>query len=70
MEIVKYNKRAGKLTPVIRQIVSKQGRVFHIATTNAGIMVRFQPIFMETEWRYLRDISYKALADWLFSKSH
>lgn len=70
MQVVKYNKRAGKLTPVIRQVKSKRGMIFHITQTNAGIMVQFPSVTRFVgEWRYLRDIDFEALASWLWKKT-
>lgn len=69
MEELKYNKRAGHRTGVIRQVVSSRGHVFYLKKVDGIILVKYPSYFLETDYTRVTSISYTALRAWLLSKA-
>lgn len=67
----KFNKRAGKITPVVRIVTSSAGREFALIVGLTGEPLVKLPSFAvgyETQFQLLKEIRYFALRDWLASK--
>jgi hypothetical protein len=73
MNVCKYNKRANAYTPVVRQVVSKQGQVFFLRYARVGRRILLCALFPQAYqmntgkpcWIAVKDVSWKALKFWL-----
>jgi len=75
MQKTKFNKRAGKPTPVVRMVQSKRGLHYFLAyNTRPGyeheLLVKFPAVlFQNPPFQLLDGVSWGKMRDWLKSKA-
>lgn len=75
MQKTKFNKRAGKETPVVRCVESTRGLQYCLAYNPAPgieneLLVRFPAVLLvNPPFQKLSGVSWPALRDWLYSKA-